>query len=153
MSELVEVVGGLIIFNNRVLLTQRTADQDFAFCWECPGGKQEGTEEPHDTLKRELEEEIGIKTIAYGLKPLFRAEFRSIVKRDGRAHVAWSLHRILSWDGQPSTREGQGLGWFNADELRRLAFTPGNRAALPFILAELGTSEIPNMASAFSSES
>jgi 8-oxo-dGTP diphosphatase len=60
------VVAGLIIGgDDRILITQRRADQPLGGRWEFPGGKVEPGEAPIDALVRELREEIGV-TVAVG---------------------------------------------------------------------------------------
>ena len=55
-----QVVAALILRNGKFLICQRTQHQPMPLKWEFPGGKIETGEQPRDTLRRELEEEIGI---------------------------------------------------------------------------------------------
>lgn len=54
------VVAGLVVDGERLLLTQRRADQAMGLAWELPGGKVEPGEAPEEALVRELGEEIGV---------------------------------------------------------------------------------------------
>jgi 8-oxo-dGTP diphosphatase len=55
-----QVVAGLIVRGEEILVCQRTRHQTMPLKWEFPGGKIEDGEEPHAALARELEEELGI---------------------------------------------------------------------------------------------
>jgi 8-oxo-dGTP diphosphatase len=59
----VTVAAGVILENERVLLTQRKAGGHLAGMWEFPGGKVEDGEDPREALRRELREELGIETV------------------------------------------------------------------------------------------
>jgi 8-oxo-dGTP diphosphatase len=54
-------VAGLVLEGERILITQRMADQPLPLKWEFPGGKIEGGETPEAALRRELLEEIGVE--------------------------------------------------------------------------------------------
>ncbi len=58
-----QVVVGIIIRNNQLLICQRRADQPFALQWEFPGGKVEIGEDLSTALVRELREELGIEAV------------------------------------------------------------------------------------------
>lgn len=117
----------------RALMTQRTPGRDYPFAWEFPGGKSRRGERAHDTLRRELHEEIGVHIDAIGPR-VFVREFDDILARDddgNRRPVRWSLYRVEGIvPGHVAPQEGQGIGWFTLDELTRMEQTPGNRAAL-----------------------
>src|ERR1700724_4532586 len=55
-----QVVAGLIVRGDEVLICQRTKHQPLPLKWEFPGGKIEPDEQPTEALYRELEEELGI---------------------------------------------------------------------------------------------
>jgi len=55
------VVAGLIVRDGKLLVCQRTRHQTMPLKWEFPGGKIEEREQPRDALRRELEEELGIR--------------------------------------------------------------------------------------------
>jgi 8-oxo-dGTP diphosphatase len=55
-----QVVAGLIVRGDEVLICQRTKHQPLPLKWEFPGGKIEPNEQPTEALYRELEEELGI---------------------------------------------------------------------------------------------
>jgi len=55
------VVAALIVRGRKLLICQRTRHQTMPLKWEFPGGKIEPGEQPRDALRRELDEELGIK--------------------------------------------------------------------------------------------
>lgn len=56
------VLAGLIIKDGRVLILQRTADEEsYANYWELPSGKKEPLESTLESLKREIFEEAGLE--------------------------------------------------------------------------------------------
>ena len=127
---MIEVVNAVIVRSGRILLTQRRADKDFAFTFECPGGKVEGDHENHHSaLRRELKEEIGIEVDAIREQPIFYRRFQNPVSRADRADVLVLLYMVMGFAGTPAPKEGQGLAWFKAWEFRHLTLAPAAYAA------------------------
>jgi len=56
-----QVVAAVIAQNGKLLVCQRTRHQTMPLKWEFPGGKIEEGEQPRDALRRELDEELGIR--------------------------------------------------------------------------------------------
>jgi len=58
---MITVCCAIILNNNKVLVAQRSAAMSNALKWEFPGGKLHANELPHDCIKREILEELGIE--------------------------------------------------------------------------------------------
>lgn len=59
-KKVIDVVAGVIMFNDSFLCVQRNEKGALAFKWEFPGGKIESNETHKDALKRELKEELNL---------------------------------------------------------------------------------------------
>ena len=59
--KIIEVVCGIIWNDGRVFIARRMPEKSMGGYWEFPGGKIEGNEDPETALKRELDEELGMK--------------------------------------------------------------------------------------------
>jgi 8-oxo-dGTP diphosphatase len=107
------VVGLIDDGTGRWLLNCRPAGTPLAGSWEFPGGKREPSETAFAALKRELEEELGIKVLA--AEPVLELVHDYPDKR-----VRLDVWQVLRYRGQVSAREGQPLRWVTADECREL---------------------------------
>ena len=61
--QLVEVVGGALVRDGRVLASRRTEPPRLAGLWEFPGGKVEPGEDDATALVRELREELQVEVV------------------------------------------------------------------------------------------
>jgi 8-oxo-dGTP diphosphatase len=111
----------------RVLLQERLPGKRHAGLWEFPGGKVEASENPRFALRREVEEELGLRLIEGEMTP---AGFAEDEPDEGCAAVVLFLYECPGWAGQPEGREGQRWGWFTPAEAAALALPPSDRTLL-----------------------
>ena len=116
---MLEVVCAVLIRNHRVLVCQRAPGKHLAGSWEFPGGKVEPGETPETALIRELDEELGINTVASCLAPLSFAS-HSYGASDNQAafHLLMMLYVCRRWQGRPQPIEGGALKWVRPQQLR-----------------------------------
>jgi len=85
--------------------------------WEFPGGKVEEWESPHDCLKREVREELGME-----IHVLSPTVFNYHEYMDRR--VLLLAYNCVIESGQPETLQCEAFGWFTRDEVGKLALPP-----------------------------
>ena len=59
-----DVVAAVILKDNKFFIAQRNRNKHMGLCWEFPGGKVEPGESLKTAICREIEEEVGWKTVA-----------------------------------------------------------------------------------------
>lgn len=125
---MIQVVSAFIIRKKRVCMTQRREGKQCAFLWETPGGKKNGKESDADALCRELDEEVGIFCVQIPERPLASIEFPDGEVFHNLPPFAMRTYLITDFEGTPTAREGQGIGWFTARDLLNLDLCPANSA-------------------------
>lgn len=121
-----DVVSGLLIRQDRVLLTQRPHNKPYAFHWELPGGKREPGETNMGALTREFREETGLTVIATA-KPFFVAEFPN-PRRPGTFTVALHVVSAVNQTQRIMPLQIIGFGWFTLPLPSDLLIMPSLRA-------------------------
>ncbi len=108
------VVAGIARRGNTVLLAQRPAHKMLGGLWEFPGGKVEAGEALDAALRREWEEELGVRIEPGPEIGVFRHAY---------THFRITLHalEIRQLHGEPQPREAADLAWV---PLSRLAEYP-----------------------------
>ena len=114
-------VGILLKPNGDVLLACRPEGKPYAGYWEFPGGKVEAGESVIDALKREFEEEIGVRIVS--AEPWCGVEHVY-----AHAHVRLHFYISRHWQGEPQSLEGQALAWQGS-----LVVTPVLPATIPLL--------------------
>jgi 8-oxo-dGTP diphosphatase len=123
----------LVDIDRRILIAQRPEGKSMAGLWEFPGGKVEEGETPEASLVRELNEELGIDTKEACLAPL---TFASHTYEN--FHLLMPLYVCRRWTGVPQAREGQGLKWVKAVELRSYPMPAADIPLIPPLVDHLG---------------
>jgi 8-oxo-dGTP diphosphatase len=115
----IHVVGAAIIHDDRCLVAQRGTQQSLAGKWEFPGGKIEPGELPHEALRREIEEELGV-VIAVGPE----LGMGDVVL--GNHRIVLDVYAATVVDGQIEPREHSRVVWATADELSAFDWAPAD---------------------------
>ena len=127
------VVAGLIIGDDeRVLITQRRADQALPLQWEFPGGKVEPGEAPVAGLIRELREELGV-TVTVGR--IWDVLFHAYPAFD----LVMLVYPCRIVDGEPRPVEVADLAWVAPGDLARWDILPADRP----LVERLGVEKLP----------
>ena len=105
----------------RVLVSQRAASAHLGGLWEFPGGKCGAGERVGVALRRELQEELGVRVLA-------ATEILTLPHRYPDRSVRLHVFRVERWTGRPESREGQALRWVASNELAGLDFPAASRA-------------------------
>lgn len=111
----------------RILLTQRRADQPMPLLWEFPGGKVEPGEAPVDALVRELREELGCDA---RIGPIDDVVFH--------AYADFDLYMLVyrcTLAGEPRAVEVADVRWVPPAELERFDVLPADVALVQRLAA------------------
>lgn len=110
----------------RVLVSCRPRLKVGGGLWEFPGGKVHPGESEETALRRELDEELGIRVGRCQRLPHFRA--------DPPPSITLSFWQVQEYQGVPYGREGQEVRWCPVDDLRGLPFLAADLPILPRLL-------------------
>lgn len=119
-------VGVVFRADGAVLIGQRLAGKPYAGWWEFPGGKFEAGEDAAQALARELDEELGIRVL----------QSRAWVVREhvyAHAHVRLHFRRVVQWNGQVRSREGQAFAWRAPDAIDVAPLLPAAIAPIAWL--------------------
>lgn len=111
---------GILIKNNKVLVSRRPTHVHQGGLWEFPGGKQEINESSRESLQREFLEELGITIVS--ARPFIKLHYDYPEKP-----VTLDVWLIIDWKGSPSGKEGQVIEWVHQSDLEKLDFPSANK--------------------------
>ena len=116
----IEVVAGLILAEQKLLVCQRHRNGAFPLKWEFPGGKIEAGESAESALARELKEELDIGTGE--LKFIY---CHNHAYADG-PDVSLSFYRVINYQGVIRNLVFEQIAWSNLAELMKFDFLEGD---------------------------
>ena len=120
MHKQIEVVAGLILVEQKLLVCQRHHNGAFPLKWEFPGGKVEAGESAITALARELKEELDI-----GTGELRLIQRHNHVYGDG-PDVSLSFYRVLDYQGVIKNLVFEQIAWSSLAELAKFDFLEGD---------------------------
>jgi mutator protein MutT len=129
----VEVVLGMIVRNEQVLICRRLDEGPFAGLWEFPGGKREPGESIQQTLARELDEELGIKVQITDSLDTVDFDYPTTQVR-----LIPVLCRIEC--GEPKSLASEEVKWVAYRELREFNFPRANAQLVEQLISQLESS-------------
>ena len=105
------------------LLAQRPEGKVYAGYWEFPGGKVEPGEPVAQALERELHEELGVAV---------SEAYPWITRRFSYPHALVRLRffRVIRWEGDPHSKEGQAIAWQRLNSPMAAPMLPANAPVL-----------------------
>ncbi len=129
----VHVAIGLIVDAGRILVSRRHLGDRFEHCWEFPGGKVAGSEEPSQCIHREIMEELDVAISIVVALPQINHDY---------ADFQVCLHPfILKLEsGAPRPLASRELRWVTVAEIATLRFPEANAGLirdLPQTLSKL----------------
>lgn len=129
MNRIQVAVGIVTDKKKRVLVGQRTVQDQYFQKWEFPGGKLELGETPEQALTRELHEELGIKVLA-------SSPFLTLDHDYPDRSVRLSVLKVTRFSGNVRSRERQALRWVSLETISTLDFLSGNQFIIERLFAD-----------------
>jgi 8-oxo-dGTP diphosphatase len=133
----VVVAAGVVCERGCVLLSRRKSGTHLEGLWEFPGGKVEAGEDPREALRRELEEELGVRA---RVGEIVDVTFHRYEDADKAVLLLFFEAEREPGSPEPRAIDVAEVGWFGADELDPAAFPPADVAVLAKVRARLSAS-------------
>ncbi len=126
----IEVVAGLLVRDDCILVQQRPAHKHQGGLWEFPGGKMDPGETQFQALERELAEELGLTSLS-GI------HFHTEDHRYDDLRVILHFWLVNEFTNEPWPQEDQPLLWQPIQELPDLPMPAADVPVVHRIRSEL----------------
>jgi 8-oxo-dGTP diphosphatase len=128
------VAAGVIIEHGKVLVSRRKAGTHLEGVWEFPGGKVEPGEDPRDTVRRELHEELGVTCVA---GEILDVTFHHYPEAHKSVLLLFFACTRAPQSAAPQALDVAEVAWFGPGDLTDSAFPPADLAVLRKVRALL----------------
>ena len=130
-----DVTAGLIWKEGKLLIATRPKGTHLEGFWEFPGGKQEEGENLKECLKREIEEELGIKVMVDEL-------FLTVDHEYPNKRISLHVFNCTWLKGEPAPQQRQETRWVMLPDLSKLTFPPPDVQVIETLTKRGKTSQI-----------
>ena len=120
-SKAINVVGGLILHKNKILICQRKEDCDHPLKWEFPGGKTLVNESTEKALIREIKEELKIDTLEYKFLYDYIFEYKNLNKK-----IHLNFYLITKFSNDIINTIHEQVKWIEIHDLSNYDFLEGD---------------------------
>ena len=120
-SKAINVVGGLILHENKILICQRKEDCDHPLKWEFPGGKTLVNESSEMALIREIKEELKIDTLEYKFLYDYIFEYKNLNKK-----IHLNFYLITKFSNDIINTIHEQVKWIEIHDLSNYDFLEGD---------------------------
>jgi 8-oxo-dGTP diphosphatase len=129
-NKIINVVGGLILKKDKVLICQRGKDDDHPLKWEFPGGKILVDENVEGALIREINEELKIDISEYKFLYDYIFEYKNLSKK---VHLYFYL--ITKFTKDLKNVVHKQVKWIEIKELSNYDFLDGDYEIIQKIIS------------------
>ena len=127
----IQVVAGLLIREDKILVAKRALHKTHGGLWEFPGGKIERGEEPSEALQRELLEELSVAVCVGSF-----VASSQVLSED--IEIEMSVFAVQILRGDLINKEHEELRWISPQEVAELKWAPADIPLLPAIVSFCG---------------
>ena len=131
MKKEINVVGAIIIKDEKILCAQRGNTKVLASLWEFPGGKIEEGETPREALERELVEELRIEVA------VAKTDFEQTSYEYDFGQVNLTTFLCTLTKGTPQLTEHTAIQWLKPSELASLEWAPADIPAVEKLMKQM----------------
>jgi len=112
---------GLILYQEKILITKRTNNKTLRRYWEFPGGKKEKKESLHSCLKREIKEETGLEISLKHRLPKIKHDYKNF---------SVTLYPYICNLSSVKLSQVRQFKWVSLNKLIKYKFPPANKSIL-----------------------